>query len=117
MVTPYTPKTKVSAGAQYEFRMGDLGTLTPRIDVSHQASEFTNPINDATWNQIDAYTVLNGRLTWTDKSGNWQTALSVTNLTNKLYYLTLFDLHTSTGYVNGQPAMPREWLLSVKRSF
>jgi hypothetical protein len=38
-------------------------------------------------------------------------------MTNKLYYLTLFDTHTSAGYVNGQPAMPREWSVSVKRYF
>jgi iron complex outermembrane recepter protein len=117
MVTPYTPKYKASAGAQYEFRLADAGTLVPRLDVSYQSSQFTNPINDPVWNQIDGYTVLNGKITWTDKSGNWQTSLAVTNLTDKLYYLTLFDLHTSTGYVNAQPAMPREWLVSVKRSF
>jgi iron complex outermembrane receptor protein len=117
MVTPYTPKTKASFGTQYEFHMGDLGMLTPRLDLSYQSSEFTNPINDPAWNQIDAYTVLNGKLTWQDKSGNWQASLAVTNLTDKLYYLTLFDLHTSTGYVNAQPAMPREWIFTVKRTF
>jgi iron complex outermembrane recepter protein len=117
MVTPYTPKEKASIGAQYEFRLGNGGTVTPRLDASYQSSEFTNPINDPLWNQIDSYTVLNGRLTWQDKSGDWQTSLAVTNLTNKVYYLTLFDLHTSTGYVNGQPAMPREWLVTVKRTF
>jgi iron complex outermembrane receptor protein len=117
MVTPYTPKWKASAGAQYDFHMNDAGTLTPRLDLSYQSSLFTNPINNPTWNQIDGYTVLNGRLTWTDKSGAWQTSLNVTNLTDKLYYLTLFDLHSSTGYVNAQPAMPREWSISVKRTF
>jgi len=117
MITPYTPKTKASLGMQYEFMMADAGSLTPRVDLTYQASEFTNPINDAAWNQIDSYTVLNGRLTWLSKSGAWQAALNVTNMTNKLYYLTLFDLHTSTGYVNAQPAMPREWSVSIKRSF
>ncbi len=117
MVTPYTPKTKASVGAQYEFHIADAGTVTPRLDMSYQASQFTNPINNAAWNQIDGYTVLNGRLTWQDKSGAWQASLNVTNLTDKLYYLTLFDLHSSTGYVNGQPAMPREWSFTVKRIF
>ena len=117
MVTPYTPKWKASVGAQYDFHMNDAGTLTPRLDLSYQSSLFTNPINDPVWNQIDGYTVLNGRLTWTDKSGAWQASLNVTNMTDKLYYLTLFDLHSSTGYVNAQPAMPREWSISVKRNF
>ena len=106
-----------SDGVQYEFVMGNSGSLIPRFDVSYQSSQFTNAINDPLWNQIDGYTVVNGRLTWRDHSDKWQVALNVTNLTDKLYYLTLFDLHTSTGYVNAQPAMPREWSVTVKRSF
>jgi iron complex outermembrane receptor protein len=117
MVTPYTPKYKASGGVQYEFVMGAAGSLIPRFDVSYQSSQFTNPINDPLWNQIDGYTIANARVTWRDNSDKWQVALNVTNLTDKLYYLTLFDLHTSTGYVNAQPAMPREWSVTVKRSF
>jgi len=117
MVTPYTPRWKASAGVQYDYPIGDRGSITPRLDVSYQASQFANPINDIAWNEIDGYTVLNGRLTWRSKSDLWQAALNVTNMTNKLYYLTLFDTHTSAGYINGQPAMPREWSVTVKRSF
>ena len=117
MTTPYTPKYKASVGAQYEIPIGDKGSVTPRVDMSYQSSQFANPINDPAWNQIDGYTILNGRLTWRDKADVWQASLNVTNMTNKLYYLTLFDLHSSTGYVNGQPAMPREWSLMFKRNF
>ena len=117
MTTPYTPKWKWSIGAQYAFDLGDHGTLTPRIDASYQSSEFTNPINDPAWNQISGYTVMNARLTYRAATGGWSTWLAVTNLTDKLYYLTLFDLHSSAGYVNGQPAMPREWSITVKKTF
>jgi len=117
MVTPYTPRWKASAGMQYEYPIGDQGTVTPRIDLTYQGEQFANPINDPAWNEIDGYTVLNGRLTWRSKTGTWQSSFNVTNMTNKLYYLTLFDTHTSAGYVNGQPAMPREWSVSLKRYF
>ena len=117
MVTPYTPKWKWSVGTQYEAPLGDWGSLTPRLDVSHNASQFTNAINSVDWNRINSYTVLNGTLTWRAKDAGWQTSLAVTNITNKLYYLTLFDTHTSAGYTNGQPAMPREWMVTVKRNF
>ena len=117
MVTPYTPKWKGSIGAQYEIPIGDQGTITPRLDGSYQSSQFTNAINDPLWNRIDGYTVLNARLTWRNRVGDWQAALNVTNLTDKLYYLTLFDTHTSAGYVNGQPAMPREWSVTLKHTF
>jgi iron complex outermembrane receptor protein len=117
MVTPYTPKSKWSVGTQYEFAIGEKGTITPRLDATHQSSQFSGAINDPIWNQIDGYTVLNGRLTWRNKDGGWQAALNVTNITDKLYYLTLFDTHTSAGYVNGQPAMPREWSVTIKHNF
>ena len=117
MKTPYTPDWKWSLGAQYTFDMGKWGTLTPRMDVSYQASEFTNPINDPQWNEIPQYTVGNARITYRAPTGGWSAWMEVTNFTNQLYYLTLFDLHSSAGYTNGQPAMPREWSLTVKKTF
>ena len=117
MTTPYTPKWKWSVGAQYAFDLGEHGTLTPRIDANYQSSQYANPINDPAWSQIAGYTVFNARLTYRAPTGGWSSWLEVSNLGNKLYYLTLFDLHSSAGYVNGQPAMPREWSISVKKTF
>lgn len=117
MTTPYTPDWKWSIGAQYAIDMGAYGSLTPRIDASYQAAEFTNPINDPSWNQIPSYTVANARITYRAPSGGWSAWLSVSNIGNKLYYLTLFDTHTGAGYLNAQPAMPREWSLTVKKTF
>ncbi|HVY80577.1 MAG TPA: TonB-dependent receptor, partial [Steroidobacteraceae bacterium] len=117
MTTPYTPKWKGSLGAQYEMPIGGRGSITPRLDLTYQSSQFANAINDPLWNEIAGYTVLNARVTWRNSDASWQAALNVTNVTDKLYYLTLFDTHTSAGYVNGQPAMPREWSISVKHNF
>ena len=117
MTTPYTPKWKWSLGAQYAFDLNGHGSLTPRVDASYQSAEFANPVNDPNWNQINAYTVFNARLTYRAPTGGWSTWLEVSNFTNKLYYLTLFDLHSTAGYVNGQPAMPREWSLTIKKTF
>jgi iron complex outermembrane receptor protein len=117
MTTPYTPDTKASLGIQYEIMLADWGSLTPRVDVAYQASYFTNAINDPLWNEVPSRTTANARITWKDSKDVWSAALEVNNLSDKLYYTTLFDTHTSAGYVNGQPAMPRNWALSVKRNF
>jgi iron complex outermembrane receptor protein len=117
MTTPYTPEWKGSLGMQYAFDLGEHGSLTPRIDVAYQSAEYTNPINDPLWNRISDRTVANARITYRAPSGGWSAWLSVSNLFDHLYYLTLFDTHTSAGYVNGQPAMPREWSLTVKKTF
>ena len=136
MVTPYTPKWKWNVGAQYEFELGSYGTLTPRFDVSHQSDTFATPLNDPTSidpskvkvpvdaagiptrrsDRISGYTVANFRLTLKAPSG-WQAALEITNLTDKLYYNTLFDSSTSAGYVAGSPGLPRTFSFTVKRTF
>ena len=112
----YVPKLKWSAGVQYEIGLGDRGSLTPRVDVSHQGELFTNGFNAAT-NRIEAYTTANARLTWRSGNGDWETSAEVTNLTDEYYFLTRFDQFTTTGVTDGQPGRPREYALTVKRKF
>ena len=117
MVTPYNPKWKWSVGAQYPIEVGELGSLTPRIDLTHQSEVFSNAINGPL-NRIAPYTVGNARITWRNATGGWEVAAEVTNFTNKLYYITTFDLTgAGGGSVGGQPAMPREWSVSVRKNF
>lgn len=112
----YVPTRKWSAGVQYEIQLGELGSLTPRVDVSYQGDLYTNGANAAT-NRIESYKLANARLTWRDGKGNWESSLEVTNLTDKYYFLTRFDQFTLTGITDGQPGRPREWGISVKRKF
>jgi len=117
MTTPYTPKWKWSLGAQYAIDVMNRGTLTPRVDVSYQDSVYSNAVNGPL-NQIPEYTVANARLDWRNATGGWEVWLEVTNFTNKLYYLTTFDLTgAGGGSVSGEPAMPREWSVSIKKTF
>ncbi len=130
-VAPYSPKWKWSVGAQYTFDVGHFGTLTPRVDATYQSSVFTDANNspagidpakvvtlpNANTNLISGYTVLNGRVTWRNPKDDLQVSMEVTNLTNKLYYQTQFFSPFAVGNVGGQPGMPREWLVTVKKSF
>jgi iron complex outermembrane receptor protein len=117
MITPYTPETKASVGLQYQFGLSGGGSVTPRIDASYSDQVYADASNAPT-NLIDAYTVVNARLTWRGPGNVWQVALEGTNLADKYYYVTLFDLsRNAAGYIHGQPSRPREWAMSVKRSF
>ena len=117
MISPYTPENKFSIGAQYEIHLGNnLGTLTPRIDGNYQGTIYANAVNAAT-NRINAYWLLNGRITWRSPSDNWEVSAEATNLMDTYYYQTLFDLYTANGYIDGQPGRPIEWAISVKRRF
>ncbi|MBF8270621.1 MAG: TonB-dependent receptor, partial [Gammaproteobacteria bacterium] len=117
MISPYTPEDKWSIGAQYEWILdNDLGSVTPRIDASYQGDVFGAAVN-APENLIDSYALVNARLTWRSPSDNWEVAAEFTNLADKYYYQTMFDLWGPVGYVHGQPGRPAEWALSVKRRF
>ncbi len=115
MKLPYAPERKFSIGAQYTFDMGSGGRLTPRFDLSYQSDQGTSTINHAL-DTLEGYTLLNGKLTWNSADSDWQVGLQVTNITNKLYYTGL-GANNNAHTVAANPAMPREWSLSVKRSF
>ena len=117
-----TPKWKWNVGVQYEIPAGGLGSFTPRIDAAYQAklySGFAYPVNGVrTLTSIPAYTVMNARLTWQSPNKDLSAALEVTNLTDKYYFLTLFDLRAAgAGLDKAQPGRPREWALTVRKKF
>ena len=105
-----------SAGIQYSFPAPG-GTLTPRLDWRYQSLMTYNPaptMATAPLFNVPAHSVFDAKLTY-ELGEKWQAALSVTNLLDKFYFNNKFGL---TGFnVSGSPARPREWLLSVKRTF
>ena len=48
---------------------------------------------------------------------DWQVALEVKNLTDRLYYSDVFDNRGSTSSIQGVPGMPRTWALSLRHNF
>jgi iron complex outermembrane recepter protein len=116
MITPFTPEKKASAGIQYTFPLGSLGSLSTRLDGTYQSEIFTDAINAPT-NRIDSYTLANARITWRSPDDSWATSFEVTNLTNEYYEFSRFDQRFSSGTVSVQPAPPLMWAISIKRTF
>jgi iron complex outermembrane receptor protein len=117
-----SPTWKWTLGAQYEIPLGSFGSLTPRVDASYQDKIYTGfkyPSGPTGVPQfIDAYTLVNARVTWQNPDKDLSVALEVTNLTDKYYYLTDFDLRAAgAGLDKAQPGRPREWALTVRKSF
>jgi iron complex outermembrane receptor protein len=117
MVPPYTPKWKWAVGIQYEIDLGGSGSLTPRFDANYQSEFWSNAVNKPS-NHIAGYTLANARMTWRNPDKDLEVAFEVKNLFDKYYLLTSFDLTgAGAGFVSGQPGRPREWAVSVKKSF
>jgi iron complex outermembrane receptor protein len=104
---------KWSIGAQYEIDLGNLGTLTPRVDVNHTPGYCGNFACDPIA-KVDSYTIVNARLTFRTVDDDWSVSLEATNLFDKLYYLNKF---TNTWYATAQPGRPNEFALTVRRNF
>ena len=116
MVTPWTPKWSGGAGMQYTLPVGNVGSLTARLDANTRSGIYTNPVNDP-YNRLGGYTIYNAHLSWQSAKQNWQATVQVLNLTDKEYFLNLFDLVTAgQGTNGGVPAPPLEIDLEIKHS-
>jgi iron complex outermembrane receptor protein len=114
MVTPFTPKLTAGAGMQYTVPFGGAGALTARIDGNVRSEVWTNAVNGP-YNRIGGYTVYNAHLTWDAPKGNWQVMVQAKNLTDKRYWVNVFDLAgAGGGSVGGIPSAPVEVDLEIK---
>ena len=113
------PKWKWTLGAQYQIPLGGaFGSLTPRVDAVYQDDIYTGFDFEDEPVLIDAYTLVNARLTWQNEDEDLSVALEVNNVTDKYYYVTLFDLRAAgAGLSKAQPGRPREWAVTVKKTF
>jgi iron complex outermembrane recepter protein len=118
---PGVPKWKASLGVQYKADLGNSGSITPRLDMNYQAKQYTGPAvigGVRTLNFLPSFTTLNGRMTWRNSDENLSVSLEVTNITDKYYYLSRFNLlGAGAGFDKALPAQPREWALSIRKEF
>ena len=111
---PGLPQYKWSIGAQQSFDLPNGGKITPRLDYNYEAERIPAVTNAA---GVPAYGLLNARVAWDAADKDWEVAVAVTNLTDKYYYNNVFDLSTFGGWTTGQVGAPREWALTVRRTF
>jgi len=110
---PYSPEWTFNAGAQYELRIGEFGTLTPRINYSYVGSQWTTLFELPRTDFLRSFGLWNAGVTYEYKE--WRIQLYGMNLTDKLY-------------VSGQSAAganpndeflgnPRQYGLRISRRF
>jgi iron complex outermembrane recepter protein len=118
---PGVPQWKANLGIQYKADLGNSGSITPRIDLSYQDRQYTGAgviAGVRILSFLPSFTTLNGRLTWKNAADDVSVSLEVTNITDKYYYLSRFNLiGAGAGFDKVLPAAPREWALSIKKKF
>jgi iron complex outermembrane receptor protein len=115
-VAPYSPKFKGNLGLQYTLDMAGLGSLTPRVDYTYTTRVYFDPQNLLASSQ-GGFSLINAHLLWAGADGKFSAALDANNVGNKLYYVSKFNQLSSFGILTGQPAEPRNFLVSLKYAF
>ncbi|HVN44432.1 MAG TPA: TonB-dependent receptor [Steroidobacteraceae bacterium] len=117
-------KEQGHVGIQYEFRLGNGGSITPRFDAAYQGPQTGSNTAaapgspSAIYGQVGGFTVANARLTWTNAKKDLQSTFEVTNLFNHYYFYSKFDLTgAGAGTITGSPGAPLGWSLTVRKNF
>jgi iron complex outermembrane recepter protein len=123
---PQVPDMNWSIGLSYDFGLGNGSTFTPRVDVYGQTEICFGPavptsqLNTNIKQQLcdDGYELVNATLVWASPENSWRATFGITNLTDEDYNynsfpLTLFGQPTA----EKQPAPPREWFVTLEKTF
>lgn len=113
-VPALVPKWTYSLSAEYTVPVGDIGDLDFRVDLKYRDKVYTDLPNTESA-ALAPLTLVNARVGWTSKDGDWSADVGVTNLTNKKYYSAISP-EASAGRL-GTPGLPREWSVTVSRRF
>jgi iron complex outermembrane receptor protein len=114
---PGTVNSKFSTGIQYDAAIPGAGTVSPRLDWSYTGSFHSNAIPGPN-NLVEGYHVLNGHITYKPSDLKWEFSVAGTNLLNKVYYYSNFDLTSEGGGASyGMIAPPRTLWFNVKKKF
>ena len=90
-----------------------MGSLTPRLDLSH-TSKVANDDRNTPLLVQPAYTLVNLSLTWRDANDAWSVTAAGRNVADETYLITGFSNDAGTEGVYGMPAT---WSLSLRRNF
>jgi iron complex outermembrane receptor protein len=111
---PNLPQYKYSIGVQHSVDLASGARLTGRIDYNHEAERTPNVTTSM---GVESFDLVNVRLTWLSEDRAWEVSGALNNALDEYYYNNVFDISGFGGWTGAQPAMPREWSLTVRRNF
>jgi len=111
-----SPAWTLSAGASYEFDIGEIGVLRPRLDWSYRDDTFKDARNTAELFQ-PGYDLLAASLIFEDNDGKWLLQLTGRNLSDDRYISSGFADEAVQSVAEASFGRPREWELTVRRRF
>jgi len=109
-------ETKWSVGSQYEMLIGNVGSITPRVDYSFTGGFNTNAVFTRS-NRVAGYHIGDASITYRNAHDTWEAAVIARNFLDESYFVSNFDLLASSGAQYGLLAPPREYSVQFKKKF
>lgn len=113
---PLAPKITASAAADYTWKRAAGGEVTFHVDYKWTDDVYFTQFNDSFTRQA-AYGLLNARVEYTSPSGQWRVAGYGENLTDKAYWMTMFQYGFTADDTAGLIRPPRTWGLKAEYRF
>ncbi len=114
----FAPDQKFTLGLQYDFNLNNNGNIYTRVDATHTGEMFSDRVigNEAYY--LPSTNVVNARMAWRNAEGDLDVALQVSNLTDEnIRYARFAAIYGFTSTAYETLGDPREWSITVKRSF
>lgn len=113
---PFVPKWTGNGSIAYTIAVGGNSSITLRGDLTYKSRTYLDPTNVATLMQ-DGFALINTRISYLNDDLGLEIATFVTNLTDKRYIGGGVSAESSFGHTEGYYGRPREWGISVRKSF
>ena len=115
---PRAPKLTLSGTAGYTADLGGSGSLAFRGDIRYQSNTFFTQFNRPLISQ-KAYTLVNGRVTWTSHNDKFSIGAFVNNVFDKTYFTEVLESGAFNPQLvaQGYVAPPRTYGLTASVNF
>ncbi len=110
------PKWTMSAYAEYSWDIRNNGRFTVRGDWTYESASFSDITNTPSIIR-KAHSIFNARLSYQMLQGQWEISLFGSNLTDKRFINSASSDLNSFGFSEAIYNRPREWGLSIKKTF
>lgn len=108
------PEISANLAAEYRVYL-PMGEIALRTDLVYRDEQYRDAVNTPEL-KADAYTLWNGRVTWSSPDERWEVAAFVTNITDEIFVTNGVSV-LGLGYVEAYYSRPREWGLSLTMNF
>ena len=111
-----TPKLTANLVADYEFGLGNAGSLTVGGDLSYRSSYFMDPNNTPLFEQ-SGYGLFGAHVGYLSSDKHWAVTAFGTNLSDKRYMTNALQSYGSFGTADASFGPPVEWGLTMRARY